>query len=326
MSGYVPWIVPLAVAFPAAAIVVLRRTRTPSLPLADAPALGGSARRTAAVRTGLAACLVALLAVTSGVAGRPDEPMSGILGEGSATVIVLDVSASVSDLVYQNIARTLQGIVEAAGDGRRVGLVLFSDVAEEALPPGTRAEELRPFIRFFLPRPEPGVRRKPPLYAAAGPGAPPQIPYPLSPWLRTFSAGTRISTGLAAARRALDRDAAGGGRVVLLSDLAEAEEDVGALTHELLEYARRPGLSLSVVGLPPATDQETAIFERILGERQSVVSAASLTADRASDGSPPGRFPAWLVVLVALLGLALAVNELLAQPLSWRRPAGEEAA
>ncbi len=322
MTAALPWLVPVAVALPAALVTVLRRRARPLvLPLADASSLAGAARRTALVRAGIAACLVVLLVLAAGLARRPADPIAGLLAGRSSTVVVLDMSASVSDPVYQEIARTLQGLVRTAGDDRRIGLVLFSDVAEEALPPGTRATELRPFIRYFLPQPEPGVRRKPPRYTAAGPGAPPSDPYPLSPWFRKFSGGTRISTGLAAARRALERDVGGRGNVLLLSDLAEADEDLPALARELSTYARTPALALTVVTLPPATPSEAALFLEILGPRRPVVESTALTGRLGAHGSPAGGFPALLVVLTALVGVALAANELLVQPLAWKRPA-----
>jgi hypothetical protein len=321
VSGYLPWLVPLAVALPAGLILALNRRRhLLAVPLADADALERPARRTAAIRVALVLCLVALLALAVSLVRRPAEPLAGLLSRESSTVVVLDVSASVSDLVYREIARTLQEIVSTAGDEQRVGLVLFSDVAVEALPPGTRAVELAPFIRYFLPRQDPGARLKPTVYRGGGPGSPPEIAYPLSPWFRRFSGGTRISTGLAAARHALERDAGGAGTILLLSDLEEANEDVPRLTTELAAYARNPELSLNIVGLPPATEAKTALFERILGGRETVVESAELALPRSA-GAPAGSLPIWFVVVCGLVGVLLAANELFANPLAWRRPA-----
>ena len=74
-------------------------------------------------------------------------------------------------------------------DGR-YGLVVFSNVAYEALPPGSPASALRPLIRYFT---VPTARRRP--GAAA--------PLPTNPWTLSFSSGTRISAGLDLAHRIL---------------------------------------------------------------------------------------------------------------------------
>src|SRR5581483_6418490 len=99
---------------------------------------------------------------------------------------------------YDQIERTLQDL---AGSGRRIGLVLFSDIAYEALPPGTPASELRPYVRFFRAR-----------------GTP-------NPWQEAFAGGTRIWSALDLAHRMLQRDHVGNGAVVLISDLADAPND-----------------------------------------------------------------------------------------------------
>ena len=77
-------------------------------------------------------------------------------------------------------------------DGGDAGLVLFSDTAYQALPPGTPVAELGPFERFFrvAPPTTPGLQPQP----------------PRSPWTSSFSAGTRISTGLSLALDVLQRD------------------------------------------------------------------------------------------------------------------------
>ena len=61
-------------------------------------------------------------------------------------MIALDLSWSVS---YANSKLIEQTLRDFADSGRRLGLVLFSDTAYEALPLGTRSDALRPFLRFF---------------------------------------------------------------------------------------------------------------------------------------------------------------------------------
>ena len=139
---------------------------------------------------------------------------------------MLDVSASISSETYDRILATLDRLADSNG---RYGLVLFSDTAYMALPPGTDAAELRPFVRFF---------RVP---SRTGGGLPDP---PRSPWRDTFSAGTAISTGLQRAldeirARRLERPA-----VVLVSDLDDSTTDLGRLRDVALAY-RQAGIPLT---------------------------------------------------------------------------------
>ena len=312
-------LLPLATALTGLALVlVLARRRSSAIPLADAPSLARASRPTALVRTGLVLVAVGLLSLGAALIRSPASPADAVLSEGTrSTVVVLDFSASVSDLVYTEIARTLRAIESWAGESRRVGLVLFSDVAQEALPPGTKARELRPFIRFFVPKRERITRGRPSVFRDAGPGAPPPTQYPLSPWFATFSGGTRISTGLALARQALQREGASSGRVVLISDLADAEDDIPRLTSELVAYGRE-GIELRVVALPPATERDKEFYRRVVGEQASVVTPAALRTDvRAPRTLSRAAVPLGFALVVVLLGVALAASELGA-PLTWR--------
>jgi len=247
------------------------------------------------------------------------KPSPRVLDSPPDTIVVLDFSTSVSDLVYRQISATLRGIVAASGDRGRVGLVLFSDTAQEALPPGTPMRELVPFIRFFEPKRDPDAAGRPKPYRAYGPGAPSPTTYPLSPWFRSFSSGTQISTGLALARRAFARDGVSGGTVLLLSDLEEAKGDAGRLTAELSSYARL-GIDLNVVALPPATDREIDLYRRALG-KGSVIDLASV--ETVGGGITAERFPTRSVLLVVLAAVALGAWQLLAVPLRWRRSPAE---
>src|SRR5687767_3063911 len=124
----------------------------------------------------------AVLAATAAVVSALREPpgTTALLPAGSDGIVVLDVSASIATQTHRRVALLLDRLAETDG---RYGLVLFSDTAYQALPPGTPARELRSFARLFRVR-----------QPVAGFGEPPP-----SPWAETFSAGTRISTGLALA-------------------------------------------------------------------------------------------------------------------------------
>lgn len=316
--------------FAVAPIVLLlaaRRLRRPaSLPLTDAARLARPQRRSSSARAVLAFGVACLLGSTAALSTRPVDALPDLVPEGRSTVVVLDVSSSVGDIVFGEIANTLRGLVEAEGSSGRLGLILFSDAALEALPPGTRAAELEPFIRYFEPLHERGLRVRPTQYAGGGPGAPSPIRYPINPWFGSFSGGTRISTGLVAAREALEREAGGSGRVLLISDLAEADEDRGRLAQELLRFARESAIDLRIVALPPATDADLELYRRLLGRDDAVVSSFSLERRSRALAVLGLGFPSWLAGLVVALAAALAAYELAVVPLRWRRAGAQTGA
>jgi regulator of protease activity HflC (stomatin/prohibitin superfamily) len=127
-----PWWIalPVLVALAAIALAARRGRRVTPVPLADAATLQAEARRTAGVRAAILVAIGVALAAAFVTAPRPTGELSALVSSGRPTVVVLDMSQSVSDLVYSEIARTLEGIVTAAGDRGRLGLVLFSDDAQ----------------------------------------------------------------------------------------------------------------------------------------------------------------------------------------------------
>lgn len=312
----------LFVALAIVAALWLRAPRAASVPIADVGALDGATRRTRLLRLCAVVAIGAALAGTYLTSPRPTGQLASLVSPERTTVVVLDLSQSVSDLVYREIARTLEGIVTAAGEDGRVGLVVFSDVAQEALPPGTAASHLLPFIRYFRPRDERGVAAKPSYYRAAGPTQTPPPKYPLNPWFAGFSGGTQISTGLRAARLSLARSGAEGGRVVLLSDLAEAEPDLPRLARELVVYERDPSLDLRVVALPPANAVQKQLFARIAGNPDSVVDSVSLATGNRADAGLGETWPAGFLVAVVALGAATGFFLLRAWPIALVSPAG----
>lgn len=312
------WLVGLAAAAILTAAVTLVRSRpAPAVASADLPLMGEQVRRSVVLRGGIVAVVGGTLAASYLLAPRPTGALSSLVSSGRNTVVVLDMSQSVSDLVYQEIARTLEGIVTAAGDTGRVGLVLFSDTAQEALPPGSPAAALAPFISYFRPKQDRGVNAKPVYYRAAGPTEQILSQYPVSPWFGRFSGGTQISTGLRAARLALARHGRPA-RVVLVSDLQEADDDRERLTRELVAYERDPRLELRIVALPPATSREKALFWNITGERDAIVDSLALTTGNHGAGEPSRGFAWPFLASVLALSLALAAGERLGRPLDWR--------
>src|SRR6266511_3268220 len=130
--------------------------RRQAIPLADTAALAGAARRTAAIRLAAALGLVGLAAAAILLGRHPRTHEVRFLPERSNGIVVLDLSASISSDTYSRIGQTL---IELASSRGRYGLVIFSDTAYEALPPGSPATALRPLIRFFTLPPQrvPGV-------------------------------------------------------------------------------------------------------------------------------------------------------------------------
>jgi hypothetical protein len=270
------------------------------LPLAGAASLRPLARRTAAVR---AAGIVALLALglAAILLGRhPQVDERPLLPSGSSGIVVLDLSASISSDTYSRIGATLDDIASSRG---RYGLVIFSDTAYEALPPGTPATAFRPLVRFFRlpPQKRPGVAPT----------------FPVNPWTASFSAGTRISTGLDLARAILIDERAARPAVLLVSDLDDDPGDLPELTSLALAY-RNEGIGLHVVGLNPSPDDER-IFRRFVRGTGSF-SQAHLPGEAAA-GTAEASFPVWLVAAALALVLVLAGHELWDARLTWRERA-----
>jgi hypothetical protein len=253
-------------------------SRRPSIPLVDAPLLSRAAGRTRVCRIALAALLVALLGAGVALAGRGAPAVTGGPAAAHTTVLVIDLSGSISAEAYKRISRTLATFASADESTTRVGLVFVSDLAQEALPPGTRPADLRPFVRYFRPKPKPRNAEEE-LDRLLN-------PFPPNPWAATFSKGTAMYSFT----------------------------DVPKLRGELLTYARS-SLELRVVALPPVSEESLRFVQRFLGERRVLAGARLVPAAVAGGG---GSFPLPLVVVAGLLAVALAANELLNGALRWR--------
>jgi hypothetical protein len=277
------------------------------LPLADARELAGPARRTAAVRLALTALLTGLLGVAVATSGGSAGLHPAASASKANTEIVLDVSGSVSGLTLPPVGRALRAIMRSSGKSGTVGVVLFSDSAVEALPPGTPARELKPFVHFFTPIGQSGRD-----------GSAPQLPP--NPWALAFSDGTKISTGLATARKALERDHMGG-RIVLISDLVDDTLDRRALRSELVRELRNPKLSVQVVSLPTGIfgndDADSQLYRSLLGAH-AVAGTYPVPPTPRAAGTAAARFPGGHVGLTLVAAIALAAFELGAVTLRWR--------
>src|SRR2546421_4363554 len=181
-------------------VTLLKRLRGPAIPLATTRELAPAVRRTLALRIAFAAALIGL-AVGASETGRSNAAAAGGLLPGeSGGVVVLDVSRSIKPESNRTITAVLQSLIQSR---TRIGLVAFSDIAYELLPPGSPSAELRPLLRYFAAvKPRPGAD-----------------PYPPNPWSSSFSGGTQISSGLAVAHAALTRAGDPKGAILLVSDL-----------------------------------------------------------------------------------------------------------
>lgn len=272
--------------------------RREAIPLADVTPLEAPARRTRTIRLGLAAAL--LLLTLAGFFAVPDAQGRRFLPSGDVGIVVLDISSSVTPKTYDLILSQLKRLDRT---DQRFSFVVFSDVAYEALPPGTPAEELRSFERFFdrsIP-----IQRDRDGY-----------PLPRSPWEQWFSGGTNISAGLLLAADLLEREHVRNGGVVLISDLANDPSDLTRLADALILYQQRR-IPLRVVALDPAPEN-AEFWKQSLGDPDALLNV-ELPRGQAGRGTlaVEAPFPTWLLVLGVLVVALLAVNEWWAEPLRW---------
>jgi hypothetical protein len=266
----------------------------------DARSFQSPARRTAVLRIVLAGAAIALLAAAVATARNLDPRDRGLLPTGTTGVVVLDVSLSILDDRSGIVRGTLRRLVDADAP---VGLVVFSDVPYELLPPGSPSAELRPLIRLLTPPVEGGNA--------------------VNPWTDAFRAGTRISTALQLAHDMLEGDRVKDGSILLVSDLETAPDDVPE-TARVLRSIQREGIQVRLLALGPSSDAR-ALFGGILGPK--AFTPLDSAPDRSPELTPPGRrpVPQLLLVLGALVFGALAAHERfagrLALPAAARRAA-----
>jgi hypothetical protein len=276
----------------------LRCAHGTPVPLADPRTLDHAARRTRIVRLLLAAALIAASVAAFLVA--PRTPGRRFLPSDATGIVVLDLSSSIKPDTYARIEQTLATI---AASQSRLGLVLVSDTAYEALPPGTAAQELKPMLRFFAPQ-------------STAPGAGAQLAR--SPWDQWFSAGTRLSSGLFLAAHMLEQQHVKKSAVMLISDLADDPTDLARLTDAVILLQQRK-VPFEIVGLDP-NPANADFFQHLLGTN-AIFSQARLPTGAQARGQlqVTGTFGRWLAVAAALAIALLTVNEWWAEPLRWRR-------
>jgi hypothetical protein len=231
-------------------------------------------------------------------------------------VVVVDISwstLSASPLIAESL------LALARDPAQRAGLVLASDSAYVALPPETPGSALRGWQRLIS-----YVSANNRKIAARAKQDRTPIPYPAPgdyPWAGVFTGGTRLSSGIARATRALRESGAEHGQIVLISDLRDAPEDlprVSAAITRLHELGQR----LRVVVVGDAARDRKAFSDK--GGAEFVMSAAdAVYAPRRPHALPSAPPVTLLVCLAVVLAGLLTATELLLPRLRWRSNEGD---
>ncbi len=260
----------------------MRRREHGAVDTHDADAFPAAAWRTRILRLVFGAAALILVIASAASARGLESRERGLIPSGTTGVVVVDLSLSIADEDYEAVRRAFRRLVS---ENASIGLVVFSDVAYELLPPGTPASELRPMLRLLVS---------------------PRLGPPVNPWTQTFRAGTKISASLELARRMLERDGVRSGSILLVSDLETAPDDVPALTRTVGNI-RQSSIQLRVLGLGPSTDAQL-IFEGLLQEG-AFESPAAGTEGAEIESETTIRAPRTLLLLGTLFFLALAAHE-----------------
>lgn len=274
----------------------LRRSPRPAVVLPDAATLRRGRRRALALRAVLAAASVALLLAAAASARGLDVRERSFLPRGSTGVVVLDLSLSIAETNYLDVRRAVRKLVATDAP---IGLVAFSDVPYELMPPGTPASELEPLLQILRP---------------------PSAGNPVNPWTQTFRAGTRISAALTLASDMLTRDKVDDGFIVLISDLETAPDDVEAMTRTV-DDLRRDGLDLRVLPISASSDG-LRVFQELLGPQGFGKLEGGSGESRVFESTLSGRLPTALLLLGGVLFLVLAAHERFAGRLALPRGGG----
>jgi hypothetical protein len=267
----------------------LRRIRGATIPIATTATMAPAVRRTLALRVALGVLLIGLVVAAIQTGRSKAEADRGLVPGGVGGMLVLDVSRSIKPEANRTITNVLQQLIDAH---TRIGLVAFSDIGYEMLPPGSPSSELRPLLRYFS-----SAQTKP------GPDS-----FPPNPWSTYFSGGTQISSGLAVAHAALTRAGEPKGPILLVSDLDTAPDDVPRVALTFNQF-RAQGVPFRIVAVTPREDN-LSLFKNLAGP-----SAFTQPVRRASggggstSGSEGGHTPWTLIGLALLVMAALAANE-----------------
>lgn len=251
--------------------------------------------RTGLIRLALAGGALALVLAAAAAARDPATTERALIPQDRVGVVVLDLSLSITDEDYTVIRRTLRRLV---AEEASIGLVVFSDVPYELLPPGTPAAELEPLLRLLVA---------------------PRLGPVQNPWTQTFRAGTRISVALELARSMLERDEVVTGSILLVSDLETAPEDVPALSRTIVGLDR-DDIELRVVPLAPSSDAVSLFAGSIDEDALAGFGQERQSTEQADAGAAGVKMPVTLLVLGLLAFALLAAHERFSGRLALPRP------
>jgi len=268
-----------------------------TLPLADAPSLQRFVRRTRVLRLALAGALVAAAVAAVVLARGPRASAGPFIPPGSNTIVVLDVSQSVE---YNKLQLAYSTLTFLGHSKARVGLVVVSSYAYEALPPGSPSNTLLPIAALFHPT---GLRRT---------FGRPTFLLPPNPWASAFSAGTELASGLELAETIILQQRLRDPSVVLISDLLDDSSDLTRVSGVGKTYQRHQ-IPLRLVGLRPSVG-DLQFFLKAGGKQASLL--APKVPKQATAQLRTG-FPSSLVAVAAVIAFLLAIDELLLAPLRW---------
>jgi hypothetical protein len=266
----------------------LFRLRPRGVDLHDARPFAGAIWRARILQLVFAGIAVALLLAAISSARDLDASPPGLIPNDSTGVVVVDLSLSIEDEDYRAVRTAFTRLIE---DDASIGLVVFSDVPYELLPPGTPASELRPMLRLLVP---------------------PKLGPPVNPWSITFRAGTHVSSALRMARDMLRRDGIEKGSILLVSDLETAPDDVPSLSR-IVDEIRRSPIELRAYALAPSSDARL-IFGGLL--QTGAFTLAPGSSEEAEPVETAIPVPRSLLLLGALLFAALAAYERFASRLT----------
>jgi VWA domain-containing protein len=264
----------------------------------DATSFPSGALRARVLAIALAATAVALVATGAWSARHLQTGQRGLLRPGTTGVVVVDLSLSIDGEDYAVLRRAFRRLI---AENASIGLVVFSDVAYELLPPGTPASQLRPLLRLLVP---------------------PRFGPPVNPWTQTFRAGTQISSALQLAENMLRRDHVPSGSVLLVSDLETAPDDVPALARTI-ESLRSNDIALHVIALGPTRDARLLFGSAIQDTPFVVPGAAGRETQDVSETTI--SLPTTLLVLGALFFVVVAAHERFAGRLMLAGGSGRQA-
>ena len=171
---------------------LLARLRPRGVDLHDSRAFVGAAWRARILQLVFGGAALALVFAPISSARDLEASPPGLIPSGTTGVVVVDLSLSIEDEDYNAVRTAFRRLI---ADNASIGLVVFSDIPYELLPPGTPASELQPMLRLLVP---------------------PRLGPPVNPWSITFRAGTKVSAALQLARDMLQRDGIESGSILLV--------------------------------------------------------------------------------------------------------------